>query len=75
MANGEDSRLMCKDKGIDGIINIEPVGIKGSGNNKTSHPEFMSEIKACNGVIHSIDRVLIFETKDERKAKANEGIP
>jgi uncharacterized surface protein with fasciclin (FAS1) repeats len=66
MANGEDSRLLCKDEGIDGY---GPYGIKGSGNNKTSPPKFTSEIKACNGVIHPIDQVLLYETKDQRKEK------
>jgi hypothetical protein len=62
---------MCKDNGIlvDDIVNIEPYAVKGSGNSRTSPPEFVSEIKACNSVIHSIDQVLIFETKDERKEK------
>jgi uncharacterized surface protein with fasciclin (FAS1) repeats len=62
MANGEDSRLMCKDN--------QSFAVKGVGNDKLFLPKFTSnrtEINACNGAIHAIDQVLLYKTKLERK--------
>ena len=51
MSNGKDARIMCN--------NDLPLGIKGGGKDLTAIiTEF--NVTACNGVIHVIDDVLLF---------------
>jgi len=53
MFNGQDSRTQCKDGDI-------PFGQAGRANDR-GPPKFTTEtnIKACNGAIHSVDQVLL----------------
>jgi hypothetical protein len=67
MANGENSQIMCKIKGYNELeyFDLEAFGIKGEGNNinEAPYPIFTNktDIKACNGAIHSIDQVLLYK--------------
>lgn len=55
MANGEDSRTLCVDK-------VRPVEQRGKANNKEDAPKFIEmDIMACNGVVHVLDKVLLYE--------------
>lgn len=54
MINDMDSRTLC----IDGV----PTFQKGKGNSDDNLPEIIeSDIEACNGVIHILDRVLLYD--------------
>ena len=54
-AMGKDSRTLCE--------NEIPRFQKGMGNTEDSLPEIVEfDITACNGVIHVVDRVLLFDT-------------
>lgn len=53
-AMGKDSRTLCK-----GDV---PFYQKGQGNHDSALPEIVNfDIQACNGVIHSVNRVLLFD--------------
>jgi len=52
MSNGKDARIKCK--------NGTPFGIKGGGNSIPA--EFIDvDVEACNGIIHTIESVLLFK--------------
>ena len=54
-AIGKDSRTLC-DKDI-------PTHQKGAGNADNALPEIVEfDIAACNGIIHIVDKVLLFDT-------------
>ena len=54
MPNGKNARIMCKAG--------SPAGIKGSGNNVAADFNVTDvDVTACNGVIHVIDDVLLFD--------------
>jgi uncharacterized surface protein with fasciclin (FAS1) repeats len=55
MANGKDSRTLCD--------NGKPTYQRGSGNDKSDSPVIdVMDTNACNGVIHTITKALLFET-------------
>jgi uncharacterized surface protein with fasciclin (FAS1) repeats len=52
MESGKDSRTLC--------VGFEPTFQKGGGNPEERKPSFVSkDTKACNGVIHTVDRVML----------------
>ena len=59
MANGKDSRTLC-DRNDDRVP--VPVYQKGKGNPSENPPAFLSfDQEACNGVVHTLDAVLLFD--------------
>ena len=51
MANGKDSRTVCRGKKI---------YQKGAGNPRNAMPEIVTkDIKACNGVVHVVSQVML----------------
>ena len=59
MANGKDSRSLCKD--IRPGVPI-PRFQKGKYNSRENPPAFVvTDMVACNGVVHELDGVLLFE--------------
>jgi uncharacterized surface protein with fasciclin (FAS1) repeats len=54
-AMGKTSRTLCEDD--------TPHFQKGKGNSDNALPKIVNfDIQACNGVIHTVDKVLLFET-------------
>lgn len=55
MANGKDSRTLCTGK-------TSPIEQRGQFNDKADAPAFIdTDIVACNGVIHILDKVMLYE--------------
>jgi len=55
MANGDDSRTVCRDSGV---------YQKGSSNSRDMMPRIVeADIYACNGVIHLVDQVMLPKAK------------
>jgi len=55
MANGRDSRTLCTGK-------ITPIEQRGQFNDKADAPAFIdTDIVACNGVIHTLNKVMLYE--------------
>jgi uncharacterized surface protein with fasciclin (FAS1) repeats len=53
MGNGKDSRTLCNNK--------HPTYQKGAGNPESEKPAIVAvDKKACNGVIHTVDKVLLY---------------
>jgi uncharacterized surface protein with fasciclin (FAS1) repeats len=58
MANGDESRTSCGGNG-----STTPTHQKGAGNPDGELPSFVQfNFAACNGVIHKLDGVMLFET-------------
>jgi len=57
MSNGKDSRTVCK---------RESFYQKGKGNSDEDRPEIVEvDIEACNGVIHVVDELMLFDFPEE----------
>jgi len=69
MESGKDSRTIC--------VGFEPTFQKGGGNPEERKPSFVSkDIEACNGVIHTVDRVMLpagFEEYEAESAESAKG--
>jgi uncharacterized surface protein with fasciclin (FAS1) repeats len=58
MMSGKDSRTVC--------VDFEPTFQKGGGNSKEFRPRILSSnLEACNGVVHTLDTVMLPNGIDE----------
>ena len=57
MGNDRDSRTLCVDQ--------VPTYQKGKGNHEDDIPQIIEfDIEACNGIIHIVDRVLMYDSSE-----------